>query len=114
MAADQLNKRSKVNNVIRHTFWEMQKAKKKKYSHYDLNTKSSISLEWDDKKEQVVPKKQQISIARRELTPFLPLVGNYQSVIGDVFAVPPELFELNNLNGLLSFEVSWLTTYGII
>lgn len=108
MAADQLNKRSKGSNVIRHTSWEMQKAKKKKFSHYDLNTKSNISLEWDDKKEHVVPKKEQISIARRELTPFLPFDANDQNVLGDVFAAPSELFELNNLTGLLPYEV-WQT-----
>lgn len=108
MAADQLNKRPKISNIIRHTSWELQKAKKKKSSHYDLNMRSSISLQWDDKKEHVVPKKEQISIARRELTPFLPLVSHCQNVLGDVFAAPPELFELDNLTGLLSYEV-WQT-----
>lgn len=108
MAADQLNKRPKVSNVIRHTSWEMQKVKKKKFSHYDLNTKSNISLEWDSKKERVVSKKEQISIACRELIPFLPHVSHCQNVLGDVFAAPSELFELNNLTGLLSYEV-WQT-----
>ncbi|XP_024962726.1 uncharacterized protein LOC112502936 isoform X2 [Cynara cardunculus var. scolymus] len=108
MAADQLNKRPKVTNIIRHTSWELQKVKKKKFSHYDLNPRSSISLQWDDKKEHVVPKKEQISIARRELAPFLPLVLHCQNVLGDVFAAPPELFELDNLMGLLSYEV-WQT-----
>ncbi|KAI3666073.1 hypothetical protein L6452_44711 [Arctium lappa] len=103
-----LNKRHKVSNNIRHTSWGLQKAKKKKSSHYDLSTRSSISLQWDDKKEHVVPKKEQISIARRELTPFLPLVSHCQNVLGDVFAAPPELFELDNLTGLLSYEV-WQT-----
>lgn len=108
MAADQLNKRPKVSNIIRHTSWELQNVKKKKSSHYDLNMRSSISLQWDDKKGHVVPKKEQISIARRELTPFLPSVSHCQNVLGDVFAAPPELFELYNLTGLLSYEV-WQT-----
>ncbi|KAK9064693.1 hypothetical protein SSX86_016075 [Deinandra increscens subsp. villosa] len=108
MAADKLNKRSKVSNDIRHTSWEMQKVKKKKYPHFDLNTKSRISLEWDDKKERVVSKKDQIGIAHRELIPFLPFVAHHQNVIGDVFAAPPELFELTDLTGLLSYEV-WQT-----
>ncbi|KAJ0667583.1 putative nuclear factor related to kappa-B-binding protein [Helianthus annuus] len=110
MAADQLNKRYKVSNAVHnhHTSWEMQKVKRKKFSHYESNTKSRISLEWDDKKECVVSKKEQISIASRELTPFLPLVANYQNALGDVFTAPTELFELNNLTGLLSYEV-WQT-----
>ncbi|KAJ9564230.1 hypothetical protein OSB04_000196 [Centaurea solstitialis] len=109
MAADQLNKRPKVSNITRHTSWELQKPKKKKKSsHYDINTRSSISLQWDDKKEHVVPKKEQISIARRELAPFLPLASHCHNVLGDVFAAPPELFELDNLTGLLSYEV-WQT-----
>ncbi|KAI7730694.1 hypothetical protein M8C21_032303 [Ambrosia artemisiifolia] len=107
MAADKLNKRSKVSNGICHTSWEIQKVKKK-YPHYDLNTKSRICLEWDDKTKSVVSKKEQISIAQRELTPFLPFVAHHQNAIGDVFAAPPELFELNNLTGLLSYEV-WQT-----
>ncbi|KAI7754119.1 hypothetical protein M8C21_014863, partial [Ambrosia artemisiifolia] len=84
------------------------KVKRKKFSHYESNTKSRISLEWNDKKECVVSKKEQISIACRELTPFSPLVENYQSVLGDVFTAPTELFELKNLTGLLSYEV-WQT-----
>ncbi|KAJ0692709.1 putative nuclear factor related to kappa-B-binding protein [Helianthus annuus] len=112
MAADKLNKSSKVSNGICHTSWEIQKVKKKKHRRYDLNTKSRICLEWDDKKERVVPKKEQISIAQRELTPFLPFVAHYQNVLGDVFAAPPELFELNNLTGLLSYEV-WQTQLSV-
>ncbi|CAI9277261.1 unnamed protein product [Lactuca saligna] len=108
MAADQLNKRSKSSNIIRHTSWETQKAKKKKFSHHDLNIKSNISLEWDEKKEQVVPKKEQIGVARRDLTPFLPLLPHSQNALGDVFAAPSELFQLDNLTSLLSYEV-WQT-----
>ena len=106
MAADQLNKCSNVSNVTHHTSWELQKTKKAKFSHYELNTGSSISLEWDEKKKHVVPKKEQISIARRELTTFLPHVPHHQNVLGDVFEAPSELFELNDLTGLLSYEVS--------
>ncbi|PWA98201.1 hypothetical protein CTI12_AA000160 [Artemisia annua] len=112
MAADQLNKCSKVSNVTHHTSWELQKTKKAKFSHYELNTRSSISLEWDDKKNHVVPKKEQISIARRELAPFLPCVPHHQNVLGDVFAAPSELFELNDLTGLLSYEV-WQTQLSV-
>ncbi|XP_071702464.1 uncharacterized protein [Rutidosis leptorrhynchoides] len=86
----------------------MQKSKKKKVSHHDLNTKSSIFLEWDQKKEQVVSKREQISIARRELTPFIPSVSKYRTVLGDVFEAPSELFELESLTGLISYEV-WET-----
>ncbi|GJX95670.1 putative nuclear factor related to kappa-B-binding protein, partial [Tanacetum coccineum] len=112
MAADQLNKRSKVSNVAHHSSWELQKTKKTKFSHHDLNTRSSISLKWDDKKKHVVPKKEQISIARRELTPFLPCVPHRQNVLGDVFAAPSELFELNDLTDLLSYEV-WQTQLSV-
>ncbi|XP_076895930.1 uncharacterized protein LOC143548722 [Bidens hawaiensis] len=108
MAADKLSKRSKVSNDIPHASWEIQKVKKKKYSRFDSNTKSHISLEWDDKKEHVVSKKEQISIAQRELAPFLPYGANYQNVLGDVFEAPLELFELSDLTGLLSYEV-WQT-----
>ncbi|KAL8229056.1 hypothetical protein R6Q57_013956 [Mikania cordata] len=108
MAADKLNKRYKVSNDSPHTSWEMQKVKRQKYPHYDLYTKSRISLEWDDKKECVISKKEQIGIAHRELSPFLPFVARYQNVLGDVFAASPELFELNSLTGLLSYEV-WQT-----
>nr|XP_043605953.1 uncharacterized protein LOC122578128 isoform X2 [Erigeron canadensis] len=108
MAEDQLKKRSNLSNVIHHNPWAVQKAKKKKVYHYDLDTKSTIALEWDNKKEHVVPKKEQIGIAYRELIQFLPFDAKNENILGDVFAAPPELFELNNLTGLLSYEV-WQT-----
>ncbi|PWA74987.1 nuclear factor related to kappa-B-binding protein [Artemisia annua] len=77
-----------------------------------LDEKSSISVEWDDKKKHVVPKKEQISIACRDLTPFLPNVPHRQNVPGDVFAAPSELFELNDLTGLLLYEV-WQTQLSV-
>lgn len=107
MAADQLNKRSNATSVVGYTSREHHKVKKKKVEtpHNDLNMRSNISLEWDEKKKSVVAKREQIGIARRELIPFLDTVPHRYNILADVFTAPHEIFELENLTKVLSYEV---------
>ncbi|CAK9142212.1 unnamed protein product [Ilex paraguariensis] len=59
--------------------------------------RSNICLEWDDKKKSVIAKREQISISRRELFPFIDAVPHCSNILADVFTVPHEIFELENL-----------------
>lgn len=75
------------------------------FPHNDLNMKSHISLEWDDSKKRIVAKSEQISISWRDLRPFNDYIPHHQNVLADVFAIPHEIFELENLTHVLSYEV---------
>lgn len=74
----------------------------------DLNLKSHILLEWDDKQNIVVPKREQICISWRYLSPYFDSAPRCHNILGDVLAVPSEIFELDELIGVLSYEV-WRT-----
>lgn len=70
------------------------------------NAKSLISLEWDGNRKKVVAKKEQIGISQRDLMPFADSVLHYHNPLADVFDVPREIFELQNLAEVLSYEVT--------
>ncbi|KAL6994532.1 hypothetical protein U1Q18_012634 [Sarracenia purpurea var. burkii] len=105
------NQRKKGLNTARITSPRQQSRAKKKnlgLLQWDLNMKSNISLEWDDKKKSVVAKKEQIGLAQRDLIPFIDHVPHCRNILADVVAVPREYFELDNLKEVLSYEV-WQT-----
>ncbi|KAB2610056.1 hypothetical protein D8674_018088 [Pyrus ussuriensis x Pyrus communis] len=110
MAADQRRKR--VNGVIIASCnsREQHKAKKKNIEllQDDSNIKPHISLEWDGNQNMVVAKRYQIGISRRTLRPFVDSAFNSHNTLADVFAVPEGIYDLENLEDVLSYEV-WNT-----
>lgn len=107
MAADQQLKHLRRSNLLGYTSREQRRAKKKKLGAIqdDLNTRSSISLNWDEKSKSVVAKREQIGISRRDLASFLDILPHCNGKLADVFAVPQEIFELENLVDILSYSV---------
>ncbi|KAL7212246.1 hypothetical protein ACSBR2_015007 [Camellia fascicularis] len=92
MAADQRKKRLTTASVT--SFQEKGREKKKEI--------------WDDKRKSVVAKMEQISLKRRDLIPFIDYVPHCHNILADVLVVPYEIFELDNLKEVLSYEV-WKT-----
>lgn len=113
MAANQRRKRLSSASVVGHSSRELYRVKKKNVAlpHNDANLSSHITLEWDGSKRRVVPKREQVGISRRNLRPFVDSVSNEHTILADVFDVPHEIFELENLSKVLSHEVAiflWL------
>ncbi|KAJ7971788.1 Nuclear factor related to kappa-B-binding protein [Quillaja saponaria] len=106
MAADQKRKRLNVSSTSR----EQHRVKRKNLGaiQNDLNIKSHISVEWDGNGKRVVAKSDQIGISWRDMKPYINTVSRDHNVLADVFAIPQEIFELDNLAEVLSFEV-WQT-----
>ncbi|URE26647.1 hypothetical protein MUK42_07344 [Musa troglodytarum] len=106
MAAGQQKKRLTSSN-----FHEQYKGKKKKKldsSDYILNLRCRVDLAWDDCQRTVVAKKEQISLSWTDIAPFLDSVSQSHSGLADVVSVPIEIFSLDNLTDVLSYEV-WAT-----
>ncbi|KAM1111676.1 hypothetical protein ACFX2I_044663 [Malus domestica] len=89
---------------------EQHKAKKKNIGllQDDSDVNSHISLEWDGNQNMVVAKRDQIGISRRNLKPFFDFAFNSVNTLADVFAVPEGIYDLENLEDVLSYEV-WNT-----
>ncbi|OMO85553.1 Nuclear factor related to kappa-B-binding protein [Corchorus capsularis] len=110
MAADQRRKRLNGASITGCTSRDQYRNKKKKLEspQKDLNSKSCISLEWDGKQRKVVAKREQIGLSRRHLRPFIDSTPNLHKVLADVLTLPREIFDLENLREVLSYEV-WQT-----
>ncbi|KAL3526222.1 hypothetical protein ACH5RR_014594 [Cinchona calisaya] len=113
MAADQRRRRLNTSTFVGCSFRdqrEQYRAKKKKLGlpHDYTNMRSNISLEWDDKSKNVVAKREQVGILQRDLVPFNDAGPHCYSSLADILSVPQEIFELENLVNLLSYEV-WQT-----
>ncbi|KAG9158295.1 hypothetical protein Leryth_000426 [Lithospermum erythrorhizon] len=81
------------------------KRKKTGLSRNDLDMKSYISLKWDDSKMKVVAKTEQVGIPWRELIRFADGILPCDNILADVVIVPPEIFTLDNLADVLTYEV---------
>ncbi|CAN6709139.1 unnamed protein product [Malus baccata var. baccata] len=110
MAADQRRKRLNGVIIAGCNSREQHKAKKKsiRLLQDDSNIKPHISLEWDGNQNMVVAKRDQIGISRRTLRPFVDSAFNSHNTLADVFAVPEGIYDLENLEDVLSYEV-WNT-----
>ncbi|KAG4401800.1 hypothetical protein AAZX31_02G063100 [Glycine max] len=110
MAADQRRKRVNGANIAGYGSREQHRIKRKNLGlvQNDLNMRPHISVEWDGNHKKVVAKWEQIGISWRQMKPFINLVSNDHKILADVFAVPQEIFELDNLSEVLSYEV-WKT-----
>jgi hypothetical protein len=107
MAADQRRKRLHSASLMGSSSRQQHRLKRKisGLPHNDVNMKSHISLEWDGNKKRVVAKREQIGLSWRDVRPFNDSVPPHQNSLADVFAIPQEIFELENLTGILSYEV---------
>nr|KJB70713.1 hypothetical protein B456_011G088500 [Gossypium raimondii]KJB70714.1 hypothetical protein B456_011G088500 [Gossypium raimondii]KJB70715.1 hypothetical protein B456_011G088500 [Gossypium raimondii] len=110
MAADRQRKRLNGASIAGCNFKDQYRTKKKKLDSLqnDLNTKSCISLEWDGNQKKVVAKRDQIGLSWRHLRPFTDSTIHYHRVLADVLTLPHEIFDLENLTEVLSYEV-WQT-----
>ncbi|KAJ7976304.1 Nuclear factor related to kappa-B-binding protein [Quillaja saponaria] len=110
MAADQRRKRLNGASIVGYSSREQHRVKRKNVGHIqnDLNINSHISVEWDCNKKQVVAKREQIGISWRDMRPFTNTVSRDHNVLADVLAIPQEIFELDHLTEVLSYEV-WHT-----
>ncbi|XP_042047187.1 uncharacterized protein LOC121793053 [Salvia splendens] len=64
-----------------------------------------ISLEWDSRQKSVVSRKEQIGFSKRHLIPFIEPGPRGHNVLADVVPIPSEIFDLDNLSEVLSYEV---------
>ncbi|KAF3790473.1 Nuclear factor related to kappa-B-binding protein [Nymphaea thermarum] len=109
MAAGQQKRRLNAVNLASCNIPEQHRGKKRKdldLSPSILSFNPHISLEWKGKQKRAVARKDQVAISWRDLSPFID--GGQQSYsharLADVFTVPHEIFELDNLQGLLSCQ----------
>ncbi|XP_011655272.1 uncharacterized protein LOC101215764 [Cucumis sativus] len=110
MAANQRRKRLSSASVVGYSSREPYRVRKKNLAlpYGDANLRSHITLVWDGSKRRVVSKREQIGISWRKLRPFVDSVSNEQTILADVFDVPRQIFELEDLSEVLSLEV-WQT-----
>lgn len=110
MAADQ-RKKKRVNaaSLAGCTSREKYRLNRKnlRVQHHGLNMRPNISLEWDSRKKSVVSRKEQIGFSKRHLIPFIEPGSRGHNILADVVPIPPEIFELDNLSGVLSYEVTY-------
>ncbi|KAJ9189784.1 hypothetical protein P3X46_001038 [Hevea brasiliensis] len=107
MAADHRRKRLNGSSIAGCSSWEQYKNKKKKLESpkNKLNVKSHISLEWDGNRKKVVAKREQIGLSQNDLRAFVDPAPQHHNILADVLAIPQEIFEVDNLNEVLSYEV---------
>lgn len=107
MAADHRRKRLNGASIAGCSSWEEYKTKKKKLvsPKNELNIKSHISLEWDSNRKKVVAKREQIGLSQNDLRTFVDPSPQHHNILADVIAIPREIFEVDNLNRVLSHEV---------
>nr|XP_012567445.1 uncharacterized protein LOC101502546 isoform X2 [Cicer arietinum] len=108
MAADQRRKRVNGASSIGYGSREQQRTKRKNLGLVQNDMRSHVSVEWDGNQKRVVAKREQIGISWRQMKPFVSYVSNDHKVLADAFTVPHEIFELDNLSEVLSYEV-WKT-----
>ncbi|XP_021750393.1 uncharacterized protein LOC110716064 isoform X1 [Chenopodium quinoa] len=109
MAADQRKRRlSSTNTAFGYGVQEQYNRAKKRdlrSPKYDFNFNTHVSLKWDDNGKRVVAKEDQIGISWRHLSPFNPSAPCSNTKLADVVVVPKDVFELNDLAEVLSYEV---------
>ncbi|KAF1860053.1 hypothetical protein Lal_00027904 [Lupinus albus] len=110
MAADQRRKRLNGSSIIGYGDREQHRTKRKNLgpAQNDLSMKSHIAVEWDTNQKRVVSNPEQIGISWRHMKPFANFVPKDHSILADVFTIPEEIFDLDNLSEVLSYEV-WKT-----
>ncbi|KAF6134008.1 hypothetical protein GIB67_038299 [Kingdonia uniflora] len=108
MAAGQHKKRPNASSIMSCNLEEQFSVKKKRNvdsSKDFLKTRTLTSLEWDHNLKRVAAKKEQIAITWRNLGPFVTSSSHQGKELADVLSIPKNLFELEDISGVLSHEV---------
>uniref|UniRef100_A0A7N0TQ30 DEUBAD domain-containing protein n=1 Tax=Kalanchoe fedtschenkoi TaxID=63787 RepID=A0A7N0TQ30_KALFE len=107
MTADQRKKRPGSNSNVGCSSRELHRTKKKSLAslQFGIHMKPHISLELDGCQTRVVAKRQQIGLSGRDLAPFSNCVPIHHNTLADVIALPKEIFALENLETVFSYEV---------
>ncbi|KAI9084027.1 hypothetical protein K1719_034023 [Acacia pycnantha] len=110
MAADQRRKRLSGASIVGYGSREQGRHKRRNLGmvQNDLSMKSHISVEWDANQKRVVAKREQIGISWRQTKPLVNSIPSGHNILADVFPVPEEIFDLDTLSKVLSYEV-WNT-----
>ncbi|XP_050380593.1 uncharacterized protein LOC126797884 isoform X2 [Argentina anserina] len=74
----------------------------------ESNINPHISLEWDGTQRMVVAIRDQIGISWNDVRPYIDSTFTSYNIPADVFVVPHGIYELNNLEDVLTYEV-WQT-----
>lgn len=109
MAADQRKKPVTTVRIAATSHDKGRLRKKKNLGLFPWVRRSNIiSLQWDDKNSSVVAKREQIGLSQRHLISFGSYVSNCPNVLADVLTLPQEVFGLDIVKQVLSYEV-WQT-----
>ncbi|KAJ4812049.1 nuclear factor kappa-B-binding protein [Rhynchospora pubera] len=103
MAAGQQKRRLSNSNL--HDPIKGKKKKKLDSSDYTLSLRPHVDLDWDERRKRVMPRKEQVGLAWKDLAPFVDTVPQPCKGLADVFHVPKEIFGLKDLSNVLSYEV---------
>lgn len=103
MAAGQQKRRLSNSNL--HDPIKGKKKKRLDSSDYTLSLRPHVDLDWDERRKRVMPKKDQVGLAWKDLGPFVDTVPKPCKGLADVFHVPKEIFNLRDLSDVLSYEV---------
>lgn len=108
MAADQRRKRLSGASIVGYGSREQDRHRRRNLGlpQNDLNMKSHVSVEWDTNQKRVVAKREQIGISWRQMKPLVNFVPSGHNILADVFPLPEEIFDLDNLSKVLSYEVT--------
>ncbi|KAL5995720.1 hypothetical protein ACLOJK_025788 [Asimina triloba] len=111
MAAGHQKKRKNAASRNTCDFQQQYRSKVKKSGNSSqnvLNMRSHISLEWDVTQKKAIAKRDQIGIAWSDMAAFADSGYKPKMGLADVFCVPREIFGLEDLTRVLSYEV-WET-----
>jgi len=114
MAANHRRKQLNGASLVSYGSPDQYRTKRKNFGspvQSDLNMKSHISVEWDANHQRVVAKWEQIGISWRQTRPFARFDHSGHEVLADVLAMPEEIFGLDNLSEVLSYEVTIMLCY---
>lgn len=82
--------------------------KKKQVGSLESNgsgVKPHVSLEWEPNRRRVIAKREQIGLSWRNFRRFVEPPPRCHKILADAFDVPTGLFELENFEDVLSYEV---------
>ncbi|XP_043706300.1 uncharacterized protein LOC122655966 isoform X2 [Telopea speciosissima] len=112
MAAGQQKRRLNATSVVSTYLQEQYRARKRKNLEPIQNVlkiNSHIVLKCDENQVNPIARREQVGIAWRDLDPFIESAPHRYTPLADVLSLPPEIFELENLTKVLSYEV-WETS----
>ncbi|XP_042502073.1 uncharacterized protein LOC122079562 [Macadamia integrifolia] len=108
MAAGQQKRRSNAGNVVCCYLQEQYRARKRKNPKSTQNLveiDSHIALKLVESQVNPIARREQIGISWRDLDPFIESAPHRYTPLADVLSLPQEIFELENLTRVLSYEV---------